>query len=72
LISAIRDKNFSAIAYWLKHHHPIYADRLEITTRLKQPEELTPEQEAIVREALRRSSLLIDQKNTGDEKYDKQ
>jgi hypothetical protein len=68
LISAIRDKNFPAIVYWLKHHHPTYANRLEITAQLKQSEELTPEQEVIVREALRRSSLLIDQEEKYEEK----
>jgi ACT domain-containing protein len=71
LISAIRDKNFSAIVYWLKHHHPTYANRLEITAQLKQSEELTPEQATIVREALRRSSLLIDQKTAGNQEYEK-
>ncbi|MDD5527550.1 MAG: hypothetical protein PHO56_01060 [Patescibacteria group bacterium] len=71
LISAIRDKNFSAIVYWLKHHHPTYANRLEITAQLKQSEELTPEQATIVREALRRSSLLIDQETAGNQEYEK-
>ena len=31
LISAIKDKNFSAIAYWLNHRHPAYANRIEVT-----------------------------------------
>jgi hypothetical protein len=72
LISAVRDKNFSAIVYWLKHHHPTYTNRLEIISRLQQSEELTPEQTATVQEALRRSSLLIDQKVTDNKKYDKE
>lgn len=71
LISAVKDKNFSAIVYWLKHHHPTYTNRLEITAPMKQPDELTPEQETIVREALRRSSLLIGQEIINTKKYEK-
>lgn len=62
LISAIKDKNITAIIYWLRHHHPSYTNRLEVTAHLKQfHEELTPEQEALVKEALRLASLVTDQ-----------
>lgn len=57
LITMIRDRDFSAIRLWLQHHHPKYAPRLEITTRPKPPEQLTPEQEAIVKKALRFASV---------------
>lgn len=53
LISLIRDRNFPAVRLWLQHHHPKYAPRIEITTRPTPPEQLTPEQEAIVKKALR-------------------
>jgi len=54
LISAIRDKNFSAISFWLKHHHVAYTDRLEISGHLKHSsEELTPEQEDLIKQALK-------------------
>lgn len=56
LISAVRDRNLSAITYWLRHHHPSYANTLQVKHAL-QDEELTPEQEALVREALRLASL---------------
>ncbi len=52
LMSAIRDKNMTAIIFWLKHHHATYTDRLEISGHLKTSEELTPEQEALVKKAL--------------------
>src|SRR5258708_1612843 len=42
LLSAIKDKNLTAIIFWLKHHHAKYATRVEVTARLKQvPEQLT-------------------------------
>lgn len=56
LISAVRDRNLSAITYWLRHHHPSYANTLQVKHALHD-EELTPEQEALVREALRLASL---------------
>lgn len=55
LISAIKDKNMTAIMQWLRHHHPEYTNKLEVTTVMRQ-EELSPEQEALVREALRLAS----------------
>ena len=59
LISAIRDQNLGAIVFWLKHHHPNYTTRVEVTARLKADNEvLTPEQEALVNKALRLASLV--------------
>jgi len=59
LMSAIRDKNLTAIIFWLKHHHPHYATKVEVTARLKADNEaLTPEQEALVTRALKLAALL--------------
>ncbi len=61
LLSAIRDKNFSAIAFWLKHHHPSYGTRVEVTARLENLNyQLTPEQQKTVDEALRLAALSAD------------
>ena len=58
LLAAIRDKNITAIIFWLKHHHPTYGTKIEINGHLKTSlEALTPEQEALVRRALRLASL---------------
>lgn len=60
LISAIKDKNIAAIIYWLRHHHPAYTNRLEIDAHIKKvPDELTMEEEEMVREALRLASLSV-------------
>lgn len=59
LMAAIRDKNLTAIIFWLKHHHPHYATKVEVTARLKADNEtLTPEQEALVTKALKLAALI--------------
>ncbi len=59
LMSAIKDKNLTAIIFWLKHHHPSYATKVEVTARLKADNEvLSPEQEALVTKALKLAALL--------------
>jgi len=52
LLSAIRDKNMTAIIFWLKHHHPAYLTRVEITSGDKEDGKLTDEQEISVKKAL--------------------
>ncbi len=59
LMAAIRDQNLTAIIFWLKHHHPLYATKVEVTARLKRDEEqLTPEQEELVVKALKLASVI--------------
>ena len=59
LMSAIKDKNLGAIIFWLKHHHPSYTTKVEVTARLKQDDEnLTHDQEALVIRALKLASML--------------
>ena len=58
LISAIKDKNLTAIIFWLKSHHQAYATRVEVNAHLKSvPEELTAEQAEIVLQALQLARL---------------
>lgn len=58
LISAVKGQNMQGIMYWLKHHHGTYKTRVEINANINQiTEKLTPEQEGIVREALRLAAL---------------
>jgi len=59
LLTAIKDQNMTAIIYWLNHHHPAYATKVEIDARLKTDKEnLTPEQEILVKNALKLAGLL--------------
>lgn len=57
LISLIKEKNFSAIRFWLNHRHNKFRDRMELTTKIEKQEDLTPEQEEAVRQALCLASL---------------
>jgi hypothetical protein len=59
LIGAVKERNLQAITYWLRNHHPDYANKLEIKHAI-QDENLTPEQEALVREALRLASSSLE------------
>lgn len=57
LLTLIKEKNWSAISFWLRHRNPKFKDRVEVTTKLGHDGKLTPEQEIIVREALRLASF---------------
>ena len=60
LLSLIKDKNWSAISFWLRHRNPKFKERIEITAKIEPPQEkMTPEEKAIVTEALRLSSLIL-------------
>lgn len=59
LVNAIKNNNLTAIIYWLNHNHKNYANKLEINGKLKTDNgQLTPEQEANIRQALELASLF--------------
>lgn len=60
LLTMIKEKNWSAISFWLKHRNNNYKNKIEITTK-EENEELTPEQENIVREALQLGRIIINE-----------
>lgn len=67
LISAIKDKNLTAIIFWLKYHHKAYATRVEVDGRLTMENyQLSPEQQGLVRQALSQSALLLEGKGEDD------
>lgn len=58
LLSLIQEKNWSAISFWLRHRNPKFRERIEVDAKINNlTEKLTPEQESIVREALRLAAL---------------
>jgi ACT domain-containing protein len=67
LINQIRDKHMTAIIFWLKHHHQDYANRVEVTTRSAEVDELSPEQQQLITKALTHASLLIKESNSEEE-----
>ncbi|MDD3531461.1 MAG: hypothetical protein PHV99_02660 [Candidatus Pacebacteria bacterium] len=61
LLSKIKNGEWPPIAFWLRKRHPKFKDRLEIVGSLQGPqEELSPEQEATVKEALRLATFVVD------------
>jgi len=59
LMSAIKDKNMTAIIFWLKHHHSAYATKVEVTTTSKdQTIHLTDEQKELLNKALEMAALI--------------
>lgn len=52
LIASVQNQNMTAIIFWLKNHHPSYANKVEFTGRLKHDYELTAEEETLIAKAL--------------------
>lgn len=52
LISAIKDKNLTAIIFWLKHHHNDYRNQLDISGEITAKGKLTEEQQETIVKAL--------------------
>ena len=65
LISMIRDKNFQAVQLWLRHHHPKYSNKLEVTATINESKkiELTAEQKALAKKALSFAALPMPKAN---------
>lgn len=51
LLSAIKDKNMSAIMFWLRSHHNAYRNKVEVTTK-HSDRELTPEEKELIKQAI--------------------
>ncbi len=56
MLTMIKEKNWSAISFWLRHRNDNYKDKIEVTTK-EESEALTPSQAKIVRQALRLAAI---------------
>lgn len=56
LLTLIKEKNWPAISFWLKHRNENYKNKIEVTT-VDDRESLTPSQQKIVKRALSLASL---------------
>lgn len=56
LLTLIKEKNYPAISFWLKHRNDNYKNKLEITTK-EDSEQLTPSQAKIVKHALKLANI---------------
>lgn len=57
LLTLIKEKNWSAISFWLRHRNPRFKDKIEVTSR-NENDELTPSQAETVRQALKLANIL--------------
>lgn len=58
LLSAIREKNMTAIIFWLKNRHRAYTNKLNIDAKVETKDsKLTIEQEDLIKKALNLSNL---------------
>ena len=65
LLALIKDKNWAAVSFWLRHRHPKYKEKVEITGQLiHEKRELTEEEKELIKEALR---LAMPKQNHGGE-----
>ena len=63
-LTLIKEKSWQAISFWLRKRSPKFKDRVEVTGHIDSPQnELTPEQQAVVTEALSLASLSIKESN---------
>lgn len=71
LLTLIKEKNYQAISFWLRHRNENYKNKLEITT-VEDSEELTPSQAKIVKEALKLANITKSKsiKNINNKKHD--
>ena len=56
MLTMIKEKNWPAISFWLRHRNDNYKDKIEVTTK-EESEALTPGQAKIVRHALRLAAI---------------
>lgn len=56
MLTMIKEKNWPAISFWLRHRNKNYKDKLEITTK-EDNQQLTKEQAKVVKQALKLASL---------------
>ncbi len=56
LLTLIKEKNYSAISFWLRHRNDHYKNKLEIVNK-DETEELTPSQAKIVKHALKLANI---------------
>ncbi len=57
VITAINNDNLAAAFFWLRHRHPDFASKLEVTSKQEVAYTLTDEQKSVIQEALKLSGL---------------
>lgn len=74
LLTLIKEKNWSAISFWLRHRNPKFKEKIEVTSKIESSDALTPAQTKVVKQALKMAKILPSRKSNKliNKKYDKQ
>ena len=59
LLTMIKEKNWSAVSFWLRHRNPKFKEKVEISGSVKTVQELSEEQQELVRNALRLADVTL-------------
>lgn len=59
LLIMIKEKNWSAISFWLRHRNPKYRDRVEIGGTINTIQALSPEERESVRKSLLSANITL-------------
>ncbi len=59
LLSMIKEKNWPAISFWLRHRNPKFRDRIEVEGNINTIQELSPEQAELVKKALSLANITL-------------
>lgn len=57
LLTGINNDNLAAVFFWLRHRHPDFSNKLEVTTKQETKYILTDEQKQLIEQALKLSGL---------------
>ena len=68
VINQIKEQSLPACIFWLRSHHKTYRDKLEVSAKKDEDDELTPAEEKNVAEALKLAKLACNPTNDGSEK----
>lgn len=67
LLKAIQSEDLTAIIFWLKHNHPQYNNRVEISAEVvNKSQDLTPEQQEMIRRAVQMATPLNNNLSEGE------
>jgi dihydropteroate synthase len=64
LFNLIKEKSWPALAFWLRHRNPKFKERIEITTKVRHIDELSPEQERTIKDALKLAGLIKEENDS--------
>lgn len=68
LINLIKKESLGAVIYWLRHRHPAYANRLEISAKIEYDDAMTEEENDGVQAALKLAEFNLKPHEEVDER----